>query len=107
MDGAHCSFMAVAPDQHSYEVVAVPRPEEASPTAHLVRFAIVGAGGFVVNLLVFVTLERLLGAAHALSAIGAFAAAVLNNYVLNRWWTFQNRPGPVSRQARRFVSVSL
>jgi dolichol-phosphate mannosyltransferase len=99
--------MAVAPEQHPFDVVAVRPPDAASPTADLVRFAIVGASGYLVNLIAFAALERFVAAPHALAATGAFAVAVVNNYAWNRRWTFRARRGRVCRQAPRFLAVSL
>ncbi len=100
--------MAVAPESHPYELVALPHePRPDSASGDLVRFAAVGAVGYVVNLLVFALLERSLRAGHTASATGAFAVAVLNNYAWNRQWTFRTRAGPVGRQAVRFAAVSV
>jgi dolichol-phosphate mannosyltransferase len=99
--------MAVSEGQHSFEALAARRSGAASARTDLARFAAVGASGYVVNLAVFVLLERSLGRPHALCATGAFVAAVVNNYVWNRLWTFQRRPGRLSRQVPSFVGVSL
>jgi len=73
----------------------------------LVRFATVGASGYVVNLCAFAACLHLLGVDYRISAVIAFAIAVCNNFWLNRHWTFGARDGHVGVQAARFFAVSL
>jgi dolichol-phosphate mannosyltransferase len=73
----------------------------------LVRFAIVGASGYVVNLVVYTLLEHGLSAGYALAATGAFIVALSNNFVWNRLWTFRAGQGHAGFQAARFCVVSL
>ena len=72
----------------------------------LVKFSVVGASGYAVNLAVFTALLAL-AADYRLAACGAFLVAVANNYVWNRAWTFDGRGKAVGRQATRFFGVSL
>jgi len=71
------------------------------------RFGAVGAGGYVVNLAVFAACVHLLGIDYRLSAVIAWAVSVLNNFVLNRHWTFAARQDHPVLQAVRFFAVSL
>ena len=73
----------------------------------LVKFAAVGASGYVVNLAVFAVLAQALGLHHLLAAVGAFCVAVSSNYFWNRHWTFRERRGHVYHQGLRFLIVSL
>ena len=73
----------------------------------LVRFGFVGGLGFVVNLAVYTLCVHALGIDYHLAAIAAWLVAVVNNFVLNRHWTFDAREGRVHFQAVRFVVVSL
>jgi len=73
----------------------------------LVRFATVGASGYVVNLGVFTACVHLLGIDYRLSAVIAFVVSVINNFWLNRHWTFDARDGHPIFQGARFLAVSL
>ena len=73
----------------------------------LARFATVGAGGYAVNLAVFGTLVRLDAVDYRLAATIAFLAAVANNFLWNRVWTFAAREGHAGFQAARFLCVSV
>jgi putative flippase GtrA len=73
----------------------------------LIRFAIVGGSGFVVNLAVYALCVHALDVPYQGAAVVAWLLAVTNNFVLNRHWTFAARAGSVRFQAIRFFLVSL
>jgi len=73
----------------------------------LLKFGIVGGSGYLVNLVVFQLAIGSLGMHHVLAAIAAFAVAVTNNFLWNRYWTFGPGEGPAHFQAARFFAVSL
>ena len=74
----------------------------------LVRFAIVGASGYVVNLGVFTALVHGASVDYKLAAVAAFVVALSNNFVWNRAWTFSDASGGhAGFQAARFCVVSL
>jgi putative flippase GtrA len=73
----------------------------------LVRFGLVGGAGFVVNLLVYTLFVHGVGAEYRVASIAAWLVAVLNNFVLNRHWTFDARGGQARFQAIRFLLVSI
>jgi len=73
----------------------------------LVRFGVVGAVGFIVNLGVYTVFVHPIGVDYHVAAVAAWTVAVFNNFVLNRHWTFEARDGRASFQAARFVVVSL
>ena len=72
----------------------------------LAKFTVVGATGYVVNLVVY---SLLLGAGmHYLPAAAcSFCVAVTNNYLWNRQWTFRGQRGHVAYQGMRFFIVAL
>lgn len=73
----------------------------------LMRFAAVGASGYVVNLVVFAACVHLLSIDYRISSVIAFLVAVVNNFWLNRQWTFDARHQHAVRQGARFFAVSL
>lgn len=75
--------------------------------AQLVRFAIVGASGYVINLIVFWVATDRAGLHHVPAAIVAFVVAVTNNFLWNRHWTFRAADGHAGFQAARFFTVSV
>ena len=80
---------------------------EAANWLQLMRFAAVGASGYVVNLAVFSALVHVVGADYRLAALAAFLIAVANNFVWNRHWTFRARDGHAGFQGMRFLVVSV
>lgn len=73
----------------------------------LVRFGFVGGAGFVVNLAVYALFVHPIGVDYHAAAVAAWLVAVLNNFVLNRHWTFDARHERAHKQAVRFMVVSL
>ena len=73
----------------------------------LVKFGLVGAIGYAINLAVFALLAEGTGLHHIPAAIAAFVVAVLNNFWWNRHWTFRAGDGHAGFQAARFFAVSV
>jgi putative flippase GtrA len=73
----------------------------------LVRFGLVGSIGFAVNLAVYALCVHFLGLDYHVAAVAAWLVAVMNNFILNRHWTFDASDGRVHFQAMRFLAVSL
>ncbi len=73
----------------------------------LIRFATVGASGYVVNQCVFAACLHLLGIDYKISAVIAFVVSVVNNFWLNRHWTFDAKHEHAMFQGARFFAVSL
>ncbi len=73
----------------------------------LIKFGAVGASGYVVNLVVYEIARQQFDIYYLLAAVIAFAFAVTNNFVWNRYWTFKARDGHAGFQAARFFVVSL
>jgi putative flippase GtrA len=73
----------------------------------LVKFSIVGAIGYVVNLSVFSALVLRADADHRFAAVCSFVVAVTNNYLWNRVWTFRGDRGHLAYQGMRFFVVAL
>lgn len=76
-----------------------------------VKFGIVGASGFLVNLIIFTLLQRVVpNHDRALQYDAIYSAAFLSggvsNYYLNRVWTFRST-GHAMREGAQFLTVSL
>jgi dolichol-phosphate mannosyltransferase len=76
-----------------------------------IKFGIVGASGFIVNLVVFTLLQRLIPS-HAeplqyyiIYSI-SFLAGGVSNYYLNRIWTFRST-GHAFKEGAQFLTVSV
>jgi putative flippase GtrA len=72
----------------------------------LVKFCVVGAIGYAVNLAVYTLLLDGVGLHYISAAVGSFLVAVTNNYSWNRIWTFRSQRGGVAYQGMRFLIVS-
>jgi dolichol-phosphate mannosyltransferase len=72
----------------------------------LVKFCLVGASGYLVNLAVYTLLLDGVGMHYISAAVGSFLVAVTNNYSWNRIWTFRAERGGVAYQGMRFLIVS-
>jgi putative flippase GtrA len=74
----------------------------------LVRFGLVGGAGFVVNVAVYALFVHGAGLEYRVASVIAWLVAVINNFLLNRHWTFDAREqGRAHHQAARFFIVSL
>jgi len=73
----------------------------------LAKFCVVGASGYVVNLIVYVALLDGADLHYRLAASGSFLVAVTNNYLWNRLWTFRHDRGHFGHQGLRFFVVSV
>jgi putative flippase GtrA len=73
----------------------------------LMRFGIVGGVGFVVNVAVYTLFVHSVGLDYRAANVVAWLVAVVNNFLLNRHWTFDAREGRAHAQAIRFLLVSL
>ena len=97
------------------ESIAVPRLRTRARAAlrrrhnweQLVKFCIVGASGYVVNLAVYTALLHWAGLHYLAAAACSFVVAVTNNYTWNRVWTFRGQRGHFAYQGLRFLVVSL
>jgi len=76
-----------------------------------VKFGIVGASGFIVNLIVFTLLQRVVPNHSAPLQYNviysiAFLSGGVSNYYLNRIWTFRST-GHAVREGAQFLTVSV
>jgi putative flippase GtrA len=112
--------------QRDAPVTEAPRPESVARTRaghharrvgrgmrkphnwlQLVKFSLVGASGYVINLAVYASLLKGADVHYRGAAVLAFCVAVSNNFFWNRHWTFRATDGHAGFQAARFLIVSL
>jgi putative flippase GtrA len=74
--------------------------------AQLFKFGLVGASGYLINLVVFALLTQVADVHHIAAAVAAFCVALTNNFAWNRHWTFRAHDGHAGFQAVRFLAVS-
>jgi dolichol-phosphate mannosyltransferase len=89
--------------------ISIARIRNADRTAwiQLLKFCIVGASGYVVNLIVYYTMIHGIGAQYLVASVVAFLVAWLNNFVLNRQWTFPKIGTSPVTQAAKYLVVSV
>ena len=73
----------------------------------LIRFGAVGASGYIVNLAVFAACVHLLSIDFRIASVVAYLFGVVNNFWLNRHWTFSAKADHPGWQAAKFFIVSL
>ena len=83
------------------------RRAQWSDWQQLIRFCVVGASGYLVNLAVFSVCVHGLGAHYVTAAIAAFCVAWTSNFVFNKFWTFQRHGLSAVQQGARYLAVSL
>ncbi len=76
-----------------------------------VKFGIVGASGFLVNLIAFTLLQRVVpnhtgGMQYTVIYSIAFLSGGVSNYFLNRVWTFRSS-GHAGKEGVQFMAVSV
>lgn len=98
---------APAPVRHQPHMRLVHGMRKPANWLQLVRFAFVGGVGFLVNLAVYTLAVHAVGLDYRFASVVAWLVAVLNNFVLNRHWTFDAGDGRAHAQAIRFFLVSL
>jgi dolichol-phosphate mannosyltransferase len=83
------------------------RNADRSAWIQLLKFCIVGASGYVVNLIVYYAMIHWVGAEYLVASLVAFLVAWLNNFVLNRQWTFPKVGVSPVKQAAKYLVVSV
>jgi dolichol-phosphate mannosyltransferase len=86
-------------------VTALHTPVSRPLGTELVRFCVVGASGYAVNLAVYAALI-VAGVPYLPAAAVSFLVAAGSNYIWNRTWTFRTRQARVLGQSVRALIVS-
>ena len=58
---------------------------------NMIRFAIVGSGNTLVDFLCFSIFQSIFGLSYLLSQAFGYCCGIINSFVLNKSWTFQER----------------
>jgi dolichol-phosphate mannosyltransferase len=81
-------------------------PSHAGSRGQFLKFCVVGASGYVVNVCAF-ALALALSFHYLVAAGAAFMVAVASNFWWNRSWTFAGAHRALAPQAARFFAVSV
>ncbi|MBC7587200.1 MAG: GtrA family protein [Chitinophagaceae bacterium] len=73
----------------------------------LARFALSGFVGLLIDFFFTWLCKEYFGLNKYLSNGIGFSMAVINNYILNRIWTFKNKEAAIAKQFIIFLSVSI
>lgn len=75
----------------------------------LIRFIIVGCINTGVDFFTFSILHSLFGLDKMISQISGYSMGVVNSFILNKLWTFENKRSKVNttNQLIRFIAVNL
>lgn len=71
------------------------------------KFGLVGLSGMSIDFSVTLLCKEKLQLNKYLSNSLGFCFAVINNFLLNRYWTFENNAHPFTGQLAKFVLVSV
>ncbi len=73
-----------------------------------VKFSVVGTIGAVVDFGTFNLLNSVFGIPSLLSSVCSFTAAIISNFIWNRYWTYpDSRSKPIPKQATQFFGVNI
>jgi len=75
----------------------------------IMRFVIVGGINTSIDFLTFMLFSGLLGVDKFISQILAYGMGMVNSFILNKLWTFQNKNSACSTlyQVRRFTTINI
>jgi putative flippase GtrA len=81
---------------------------DAKERERFLKFAVVGTIGFGVDSLTFNLVRSGLGLPAEISTVISFCAAVVSNFLFNRYWTYpDSRSKPVMSQITQFAVVNV
>lgn len=77
------------------------------PWWKLTKFVVTGGIALAIDVAIYYALTRYGGVYYLLARTISLGVAILWNFSINRYWTFQATSGKLSRQAPRFIVVIL
>ncbi len=75
--------------------------------SQLMKFSLVGVINTLIHYALFYLFYSLFGVYHLVASTLGFIAAVINSFLLNKYWTFRSSSPQLATQFLRFFSVSL
>ncbi len=75
--------------------------------SQLMKFSLVGVINTLIHYALFYLFYSVFGVYHLLASTIGFIAAVINSFILNKYWTFDSNSPQLVKQFVRFFSVSL
>lgn len=78
---------------------------EIFPWHKLAKFLVTGGTALLVDMGIYFICTRYFGFHYLLSRVVSLAVAIVWNYSINRYWTFEAGAGKISRQFPRFLTV--
>ena len=75
--------------------------------SQLMKFSLVGVINTLIHYALFYLFYSLFGVYHLVASTLGFIAAVINSFLLNKYWTFRSNSPQLAKQFLRFFSVSL
>jgi putative flippase GtrA len=75
--------------------------------AHLLKFAATGLSGMLIDFSITLLCKEKLKLDKFVSSSAGFCSAVINNFLLNRYWTFEQSHHPLATQFAIFLLVSI
>lgn len=73
----------------------------------IIKFCIVGGINTTITLSAFYLLNKILGINYAASTIISYSLGIINSYILNKHWTFQDSGKKILSQLLRFITINI
>jgi putative flippase GtrA len=73
----------------------------------IIKFCIVGGINTTITLSAFYLLNKIIGVNYAASTVISYSLGIINSYILNKHWTFQDLDKKVFFQLLRFITINL
>jgi putative flippase GtrA len=81
--------------------------QEIRKRKRFVKFALVGFSGMIVDLTVLYLLVEFFAVHYLVASVVSFLLAVVNNFLLNKYWTFEDKNKRGVYQFFSFLLISL
>lgn len=76
---------------------------------YIVKFSLVGVSNTLIDFLIFTIFHEVIGAGYIISQIIGYSSGILNSFILNKKWTFEDRSCSKDAVFKliRFIIVNL